>query len=496
MHTCFIYLFQTLKPEGQYFGEVKVTLRMSYGSAYVQFEAANGRISHKFSRPSFKKDDDSDRQQHKIVHYEKQFDVNLSRVDEQPIDKASVRKSMLNYSKKMRTLQDSRYNSSGNSKGNDPLFVRAKHIPKYPTRTPKKRRPMSFDELLGRDRDVDSNRPNGAKARPKSDKIKQTKKSESKSDNELHLPLLTERLRKSGPNVHVSLVSASDLYDIVDFSLRSKGTRNDSLQMLRMEQEEDSPRSSRSRSHRDTDNYQATDPYNRFERTSNRYSDSHNRTQERLKNVQKYFDSGFDDNTVPSVEFYEDIFAMEKTDTLSQKPVTLNNIFKLPSIEPFKRRPQRAKRMKLVDPELDDIPEDNVIESQTSSSHSRRETARANSPTPQKSSPRPQETNKFSLDAIQENVEKVSVRDSFNSNTVTNESFRDLVDNRETRHYQKGSIFPSIDDSKSTKKLLRDDGDVRIEVTQCPPKQDANGNTKLKAQKKFKKLIFLRDAPR
>jgi hypothetical protein len=199
---------------------------------------------------------------------------------------------------------------------------------------------------------------------------------------------------------------------------------------------------------------------------------------------------------MPTAEFYEDIFAMDKIDNSIQKPTNLSNIFKLPSIEPFKRRPQRAKRMKLVDPELADIPEDNVIESQTSSSHSRRESVRASSPTPQKTSPRPHETNKFSLDAIQETVEKVSVRDNNDFNPATNETFRNSVGTGETRYYSKGGILPHIDDSKSTKKLLRDDGDVRIEVTQCPPKQDAAGAAKLKAQKKFKKLIFLRDAPR
>lgn len=465
---------------------------MSYGSTFVQFEA-NGRMSQKFSRPSYRKDETSDRS-HKLVQYEKQFDVNLSRVEGQPIDRTSVRNSMLNYSRKMRTLQEAR-----NGKG-DSLFVRAKHIPKHPVRAPKKRRPMSFDELLGRDRDVGSERPSAAKTRPHSDKSKSTRNAESKSDNELHLPLLTERLRKSGSNVQVSLVSASDLYDIVDFSLRSKGTRNDSLQMLRLEQEANSHELRRNKNQSEIDSsFEHVFPdnaYNRFERTTDRSSDSQKRLQ-KLNNVQNFFDSSYADGHIPSEEFYEQIFAMDKSELSPQKSSTYRNSVKLPSIEPFKRRPQRAKRMKLIDPDLDDIPEDNVIETHNSVFNAKREVVRVNSPTPQKSSPKPQETiSKFSLDAIQENVEKVSVRDTVISNEEVNSTPRNYSEISDIRTYDRRGLFPSLEESKSTKKVIRDDGDVRIEVTQCPPKHESTGNAKLKAQKRFKKLIFLRDAPR
>lgn len=466
---------------------------MSYGSTFVQFEA-NGRISQKFSRPNFKKDETHDNP--KLVHYEKQFDVNLSRVEDQTVDKSSVRASMLNYSQKMRTLQDARY-SSGNGKG-DTLFVRAKHIPKYPVRAPKKRRPMSFDELLGRDRET-GDRPGAAKARPHSDKTKPLRDVETKSDNELHLPLLTERLKKSAQSVQVSLVSASDLYDIVDFTLRSKGTRKDSLQRLRIENEVKNPKLDRVRDKVETeDSIESVfpdDTYNRFERTVGRFPDR-NRKLHSMKNVQKLYDSYYNNSHMPSDEFYQETFAMDKSSYIS--PETQNHEqtsypFKLPSInnEPFKRRPTRAKRMKLIDPGLGDIPEDHIIESHASTSRSRREQTRTQSPTPQKPGPKLQDMlDKISLDAIQETAEKVMLDEHVYSNPANKGQSQSIAYNSDTQHNETFS-----DEGKSSKTLLHDDGDVRIEVTQCPPKHETV-NTKLKAQKRIKKLIYLRDAPR
>lgn len=463
---------------------------MSYGSTFVQFEA-NGRISQKFSRPHMRKENIHERS-HKDGHYGKQFDINLSRVDNNPVDKASVKESMLSYSKKMRSIQDARY-SSGNTKG-ESLFVRAKHIPKYPARAPKKRRPMSFDELLGRDRD--SAKETVGKPRPKSDKTKPLGDNE-KSADELHLPLLSERLRKSGSNVQVSLVSASDLYEIVDISLRSKGTRHESLQMLRMEADD--------KHHSEAAHaYQRLfpeDSYNKYERNTVN-SQTKSRRPQRINESTKQYECNFDDSivNVPSVEFYDEIFALDKSDLSERK----NGQVKLPSLnnEPFRRRPQRAKRMKLIDPGLSVIPEDNVMETRNSVSDHRKDVMGITSPPPPKTPSKPQENlTKTALDAIEENVEKVSFKD----NGLTSEAKQtnmgveisprtpDTVEIR--REYR--SYFPFIDDSKSTKKVIKDDGDVRIEVTQCPPKHDILLGAKLKAQKRFsKKLIFLRDTPR
>ncbi|KAL4228009.1 hypothetical protein ACF0H5_013447 [Mactra antiquata] len=493
---------------------------MSYGSTFVQFEA-NGRLSNRFSRPSCKKEEHAP----KLVQYEKQFDVNLSRVDDHVKMKTNIKDSMVAYSRKMRTIQDTR-NESRDTGKDDPLFVRAKHIPKYPTRQQKKRRPMSFDELLGRDRESKHDRPAAARSRPQSDKVKpaHARDVDRKSDNEVHLPLLTDRLRKTG-NVQVNLVSASDLYDIVDFSLRSKASRNETLHMMKMEREVSKRRIPvQIPSHHVTDDYREfdrNDSYDAYERTINRsidigskeskFSDTQRSEYERQES---YEDE--EEGQLPSNDFYAEMFNMQKVEPSLKKQPTVNMFspLRLPvlSTDHFKRRPNRAKRMRLVDPGLGDIPEDNIVETR-SSSNERRETTRISSPTPQKLSPRFLESPpKSPLDAILESSsresEKVNEKHDVNEHTekepttVREPSFPSprmqettVYDNHLYERKQYTGLFPHVDDSKSTKKVLVDDGDVRIEVTQCPPKTE-NGTNKLKAQKRFKKLIFLRDGSR
>lgn len=469
---------------------------MSYGSTFLHFDAANGRISQKFSRPSIRREHLS-HERTKGVHYEKQFDVNLSRVDSIP-DKASVRDSMLAYSRKMRSIQDNRL--SDNGRQDDPLFVRAKHIPKYPSKPPKKRRPMSFDELLGRDRDVAPEKSNGAKVRPVSERIKPQHAKDAKSDNEIHLPLLSERLKKSGKNVHVSLVSASDLYDIVDFSLRSKGTRNDSLQLLRLEQDmtnsnalNQSPRRNgkgvTKYSEHDYDVVMPNDAYGNFERTQ--HPAGRSRTEKNSFSKSRN-NSTNDSKPVLSEEVYKEILGLGKHEELSSP-------LKLPSInnDAFKRRPSRAKRMRLVDSGLGDIPEDNVAEISNSMHFKSREKQRVASPPPILSPTRPTES-ASSLEAIDENTETL-IKDETDSSSVSVNKLDGYAIPQQgfddAERYQYREPFSGLDDGKSTKKVIRDDGDVRIEVTQCPPKHETI-SAKLKAQKRFRKLIYLRDAPR
>lgn len=488
---------------------------MSYGSTFIQFEA-NGRISNRFSRPSYKKEEHDSPP--KLVQYEKQFDVNLTRVDDNAKVKSNMKDSMVAYTRKMRTIQDSRYQASNTGK-DDPLFVRAKHIPKYPSKPPKKRRPMSFDELLGRDRDASKDRPGAARNRPQSDKGKpaHARDVERKSDNELHLPLLTDRLRKSG-NVQVSLVSASDLYEIVDLSIRSKATRNESLQMLRMEREIKSRRKETPRiANHSNDSYKdlnKKDPYDAYERTNDRSFEVASK-ERKLRDSRNYsFDMSDDideEDQLPSEDFYAEIFNMDKVEPSLKKQPTVNMFspLRLPthSIDQFRRRPNRAKRMKLMDSGLGDIPEDNVIESRGPSNEQKREPARISSPTPQKLSPRlPESPNKQFLDAIQEtsNRDNEKLNESNEESDITHEDIESVSEFSRVQEPQETAVndkthysgmLPLIDESKSTKKVLHDDGDVRIEVTQCPPKNE-NVSNKLKAQKRFKKLIFLRDGSR
>lgn len=473
---------------------------MSYGSIFLQFEAANGRISQKFARPSLKKEH-LVHERAKGVQYEKQFDVNLTRVDESIPDKASVRESMLAYSRKMRSLQDTRF-AEGNCK-EDPLFVRAKHIPKYPTKPPKKRRPMSFDELLGRDKDVPE-RTNGSKTRPVSEKTRPLK--DSDLENEIHLPLLSERLKKSNKNVQVSLVSASDLYDIVDFSLKSKGTRNDSLRLLRLEQDlgvsKPSPRQNNGRKDsKSCSTVISEDGYSDCER---RTSQGGKPTSLKDKNNKSSNTAG-EPPAVLTEEIYRDIVGLSKTDPISTS-------LRLPSInnDPFKRRPNRAKRMKLVDSGLGDIPEDNIVEIPKYKHQNVKERTRVTSPPPQQTLVHGKSVEAASpLEIIDEDGEKTNITSSNDNNAASNCS-SETVDRqgKETwemstsefqpepygyEHFR--SAIPLFEDGKSTKKVIKDDGDVRIEVTQCPPKHETM-TAKLKAQKRFKRLIFLRDGPR
>ena len=467
---------------------------MSYGSTFLQFEA-NGRISQKFSRTNGRKEHPvSDRPHHKTVHYEKEFDVSLTRVDASSHDRSGVRDSMLAYSKKMRSIQDSRFLNNG--KQDDSLFVRAKHIPKFPTKTPKKRRPMSFDELLGRDREEPRERPGAARARPSSEKIPKDR-GDSK---QVHLPSLSSRVSKTSPNVQLSLVSASDLYDIVDISLRSKGTRNDSLKMLQIDKQV-----SRYASPRKLPFVVPDGEYSKFQRTSDTSKQVEERKQY-AKIIEEHTES--DDEHIPSEEFYQNIFALDKNDPQPLKPNHMP--IKLPTLafnnDPIKRRPQRAKRMRLVDPGLDDIPEDNVIQTNNTYFDVKRGQQRLRSPPP---SHKP-------LEKICESVPSLASIDETDvtSNSVDNATrrgierlrFRDVENSESTDDHStmKDSepdtprmAFPPMYDVNSNKMVIRDDGDVRIEVTQCPPKTENNlVATKLKAQKRFRKMIFLRDGPK
>lgn len=499
---------------------------MSYGSSFAPFEA-NGRLCSRPSRNNLIKKDFHENSTPKLVRYEKQFDVNLSRIDRPVPDKSSIKESMVAYSKKMRSLQESRFSSK--TEEGDPLFVRAKHIPKYPTRPPKKRRPMSFDELLGRDRESTRDRPNGAKQRPKSDKTKPERDTDTSNDNELHLPMLSERLKKTGSNMQVSLVSASDLYDIVDFSLKSKGSRNDSLRLLRLERELGSGNIGpiKSPNHNQTSSSDVRkvsilkhEDYSKYERR-NEATKTQTDQINGSESPEEFTIPELPDH-VPTDSFYKRIFALgplspRTSSTLLAKEAQENeskiNGTKPPTLTAgsFKKRPHRAKRMKLYDPGLGDIPEDNIIETKDNYGETIYEPPRVNSPAP-KVSPRNLDiANRRSLDAIQEHSERANMIETVaHVNGVIDRRLapvdpasprssigRDGYTNDVTERLRRNGILP-VEEPKVTKKILiRDDGDVRIEVTQCPPKHDVTQNTKLRAQKRFaKKLVYLRDTPR
>ena len=452
---------------------------MSYGSAYIQTEPVS-RINARATRP---------RKEHvkRLVQYEKEFDVNLSRLDAR---ERSVKDSMIAYSEKMRSITEARNTfNSGHSK-HDPLFVRAKHIPKHPTRGPRKRRPMSFDELLGRDRD--QTKQTTSKQRPHSDKqlpLKEITSARNQSD-EMHLPVLSERLRKASPSVQVSFVSASDLYDIVDFSLRNRGSRQDSLNAFEMEKgsrihgADGIPPGSRlhgadghhpgRRNDKMFDKFIAEAMYDQFERCERKgvtmtSTDQYRHTSD-YANISHPAASDSKEIRVPTAQNFE-----EKTSSvqITHNPKNKNPKLPLLYIDPLRYRPPRVKRMKLQKPDLGIIPEDYTVSQGTLNRGIPQTNKAPVSPPPHRLSPRSLVTDS-NLEFIHE--------DEANQDDNIQDSLNDL---------------PVTDGQKSTRRIvMRDDGDVRIEVTQCPPKHEStvsNSNTKLRAQKKFKKLIFLRD---
>ena len=402
----------------------------------------------------------------RLVHYEKEFDVNLSRLETR--DK-SLKDSMVAYTEKMRSIADARSHINDGNSQNDPLFVRAKHIPKYPVSKPRKRRPMSLDELIGRDRAKKGDRQSVSKPRPLSEKVALTREiGESRRDpEELHLPALSDRLKKSSPNVSVSFVSASDLYDIVDFSLKSRGSRQDSINMLNMERKSFPHGGMHSTKKPDPafDRFIAEAVYDRFERAERKDNSDF------VKSINRPPFSKSSDIRVPTAEELDDDNNTDSDFKSDTKP------YRLPSLrlDPLKYRPNRVKRMKLQNPGLGAIPEDNIISHKvfTQDEPTKTNDQKPVSPPLKVASPS-NLAPKSSLNAIKE--------DESNLQQIKDEP-REIIQ----------EIVPVVPEPKGTRRILmRDDGDVRIEVTQCPPKPEQS-TAKLRAQKKFKKIIFLRD---
>ncbi|KAL3865913.1 hypothetical protein ACJMK2_043260 [Sinanodonta woodiana] len=446
---------------------------MSYGSLYFQSEHSNQTTS-KISRMKQEYD-------RRLVHYERGFDVNVSRIENRD---RGLRESMLAYTERMRSITDSRRDGIQP----DPLFVRAKHIPRYPQGGHRRRRPMSLDELIGRDKDQ---RPQAAKLerRPLSERDVKTEEKTKNSDAlsqsaSVLLPALPERLKNTGSSVQVSFVSASDLYDIVDFSLKSKGTRQDSIQILRMEREaalaaenSDSVVSSSSKfvnkSPRmdDGDAKSSVISLPQIDITG-KGIDGKTGVQKvgcEVEEKKSSTNNGgeTDENEDESDDSGDDIDHIKSKATLGKI-----NILRL--------RPKRAKRMRLQIPNLGAIPEDEVLSGNKSSQDLKGK--RMISPPPSKQSSKSIAYGRPSILSIIPENEASILSDSRLLRSQRNEyrTIPHLLD------YMPG---------KSTRRILmKDDGDVRIEVTQCPPKQDFL-SLKMKAQKRFKKLIYLRDVP-
>ena len=142
--------------------------------------------------------------------------------------------------------------------------------------------------------------------------------------DELHLPVLSDRLKKNSPNVQVSFVSASDRYDIVDFSLKSRGSRQDSINMLNMERKAFSHSGMHSTKKPDPgfDRFIAEAVYDRFERTERK-----DNSYLLVKSINKPPFSKSDDIRVPTAEELE-----EENGIDSESKSSLDTSFKLPKL--------------------------------------------------------------------------------------------------------------------------------------------------------------------
>ncbi|KAL3866144.1 hypothetical protein ACJMK2_043473 [Sinanodonta woodiana] len=448
---------------------------MSYGSLFLQSEYSN-RVTAKMAR--MKKEHDK-----RLVHYEKNFDVNLSRIQNR---ERSLRESMLAYIERMRSIADSRRDEIQS----DPLFIRAKHIPKYPQKGLMRRRPVSLDELIGRGKDHKSHAAK-LKRRPLSERDvtadENTESSDALSQSTgVLIPALSERPKNSGSIVQDSFVRASNQHDHVDFSLKTKSTGQDGMYILRKEKEaakdggnsgkvEDSNNKSREKvnSPRDSDGYKKTvlvslpqiDITGKGIDSEAAGQKGVNKTEDTKISIQSggETDKNEDEVTDPDKETE----FIKSKDSFGQ-----TNILRL--------RPKRAKRMKLRTPNLRGIPEDEVLPGLRTQRDLERKYVV--SPPPSKQLHSSTSSGKSStISVIPEKSESI------------------LTDSgSHWYHKKKYHTIPRLlhqPSGKSTRRILmKDDGEVRIEVTQCFPKQDFP-RTKLKTRKRFRKLIYLRDVP-
>lgn len=372
----------------------------------------------------------------RLLHYEKEFDVSLSRMVNR---ERGLKESMLAYTERMRKITNTKHSMDGMlAQESSPLYVRAKHIPKFPVTKNKTRRPASFDELIGKNANSNSNKP---------------RREKPKSASRLSLPLLPDRYKKNSHNVKISFVSASDLYDIVDFSIRNKGNKEETLRYLGME-------SSNSQS--------SPSPTDRPAAGGGNRKTSRNGSKLASLSPTPQNNKGFGAlPTLPPIESAEKDSNDEadNSDTDSDS-LDLNKA----SVEAFKRSPNRAKRMQINKPGLDDIPENDV----TSQKRSAKSDRTLPSPPP-KQSPR-------NVINMQSHLMSIPEHDASGDELMAPDRKRmGRLSRREIGGQNSIRLEPFSVSERSTVKEQEE--------------TDQHLKMKLKAQKRFKKLIFLRDVP-
>lgn len=375
----------------------------------------------------------------RLFNYEKEFNLKTSKSTHR---EKALRESMLAYTERIRNISNLRpkYDSDDSDiEDTIPLIVRAKHIPKFPHKRNIPRRPASLDELIGKSNLVKQER----------DRQNKRPKSASRVSPHVSLPSLPDKINVRSHHVKISFVSASDLYDFVDYSLRNRGTKKETLQFLQMEKD-----ILTKKAHANQKRPSAAHPRN-----------SEFPTKTTLPPIDPPKDIQTDDVDEVSVDVNSD-------STVKDETVRSENGKKSPVV-PLKIRPTRAKRMKIRQPDLGAIPENDV-----SSHHSSKTPERTISSPPPRNSPR----NVITLDS---NLVPIPEND-FNNDTGFSGRKKFSKLNHRKMDVNRSNPFGKVDSLLSNETRVIDIDDLDI--------HNVNSN-KLKAQKKFKKLIFLRDIP-
>lgn len=390
----------------------------------------------------------------KLFNYEKEFDLKTAKST--PREKL-LRESMLAYTERIRNLSNGKGRVGNDESENEdtiPLVVRAKHIPKFPLKRNLPRRPASLDELIGKSSLVKQER----------ERLLKRPRSASRIPPRVNVPSLPDRLQGRSHHVKISFVSASDLYDFVDYSLRNRGTKKETLQFLKLEKEilTKKARENNKRPHAGQQRNLDTDS-----------------GQEKEKGVNSL-------RTLPPIET-KDLSSSPKpvlkqgneSDTSIQNiskdntPRTFSESGKQSPSSPLKTRPNRARRMKIRQPGLGAIPENDISANQKRLQTPERTTVA--SPPPKIS---PRNVN------LESNLNSIPENDSSNEGAFTGRKKLPRIVHRKV-DLTRTSPFGKVDSLLSSDRRIIDLEDFDFQT---------NSN-KLKAQKKFKKLIFLRDIP-
>ncbi|XP_033749348.1 uncharacterized protein LOC117334039 [Pecten maximus] len=374
----------------------------------------------------------------KLIRYEKEHDGNVSKMGAR---EKVLRDSMLAYTERMRNIANSRQfvePDRYSSPESLPLVVHAKHIPKFPV-VKSKRKPASLDDLIG-------------------SQAEKARRIYNKPGSKLSLPALPDRLNKRTHHVKISFVSASDLYDFVDFSIRNKASKEEALNMLKNEAFSKRSMRPHGAKHRDRpDSDKATKSSDSPTPSFDDEIDSQGKIKDSYGNLAEptvvSHSSSSNDGDRSETRSSED---SSTSGELSDSDVPAL------SFDALKIRPRRAKRMTLHQPQLNIIPENAIVFQKAK----KKRQVSVTSPPP-KQSPRNILNTVPLLSAIPEYEHS-----SFGDEEYWNKKKRAKALRREENQTHHGVRLEPLS---------------HVEHPQL--------KTKMKAQKKIRKLIYLRDVP-